>query len=182
MHVNNSQLILKFFSNKTSSFAGAKNQKSNPNAKAIEDLLTGRRKNSYGVEGMRITGRSDWKKIIDVSDEMKQHVFNDVKKEFYKYGGMSGGSTSETDAYYDKIHSYVKTLKASDRSSATWTISRLHLDIAHAVTNAVKAKVTGWSSGQQIPSDVLDEIFADESITSLISGKSASTQGLDIRV
>ena len=43
---------------------------------------------------------------------MKQHVFEDVKKEFYKYGGMSGDSAAETDAYFDKIHSYVKTLKA----------------------------------------------------------------------
>jgi hypothetical protein len=90
---------------------------------------------------------------------MKQHVFEDVKKEFYKYGGMSGDSTAETDAYYDKIHSYVKTLKASDRSPATWTLSQLHLDLAHAVTTAVKEKVPGWTNGKPIPSDVLDEIF-----------------------
>ena len=113
-------------------------------------------------------------KIINVSDEMKQHVFEDVKKEFYKYGGMSGDSTSETDAYYDKIHSYVKTLKASDRSPATWTLSQLHLDLTHAVTAAVKEKVPGWTNGKPIPSDVLDEIFADESITSMVSGKSGT--------
>jgi len=159
-----------------------KNQNSNPNAKAIDDLLSGRRKNSYGVEGMRITGRTDWKRIINVSDEMKQHVFEDVKKEFYQYGGMSGDNTAETDAYYDKIHSYLKTLKGSDRSPAAWTLSRLHLDLAHAVTNAVKEKVPGWTSGQHIPSDVLDEIFADESITSMVFGKSEETKGLDIQV
>ena len=127
----------------------------------LEDLRSGKFKNSYGVEGMCVTGRSGWRKIIDVSDEMKQHVFEDVKKEFYKYGGMSGDSTAETDAYYDKIHSYVKTLKASDRSPATWTLSQLHLDLAHAVTAAVKEKVPGWTNGKPIPSDVLDEIFAD---------------------
>lgn len=158
------------------------NQKNNPNAKAIADLLSGRRKNSYGVEGMRITGRTDWKRTIPVSDEMKQHVFEDVKKEFYKYGGMSGDNIAETDAYYDKIHSYVKTLKASDRSPATWTLSQLHLDLAHAVTDAVKAKVPGWTSGQQIPSDVLDEIFADEKITSMVSGKSGAAKGFDIQI
>lgn len=131
---------------------------------------------------MRITGRTDWKRIIDVSDEMKQHVFEDVKKEFYKYGGMSGDNIAETDAYYDKIHSYVKTLKASDRSPATWTLSQLHLDLAHAVTDAVKAKVPGWTSGQQIPSDVLDEILADEKITSMVSGKSGDAKGFDIQI
>ena len=180
--VNNNQGILQLFSNKNFPFAGTKNQKSNSNAKAIDDFLSGRRKNSYGVEGMRITGRADWKRIIDVSDEMKQHVFEDVKKEFYKYGGMSGDNIAETDAYYDKIHSYVKTLKASDRSPATWTLSQLHLDLAHAVTDAVKAKVPGWTSGQQIPSDVLDEIFADEKITSMVSGKSGDAKGFDIQI
>lgn len=176
---NNNQGIRQFLSNKGFPFSGVKDRSSNPNKKVIDDLLSGRRKNSYGVEGMRITGQSGWKKIIHVSDEMKQHVFEDVKKEFYKYGGMSGNNMAETDAYYDKIHSYVKTLKASDRSPATWTLSRLHLDLAHAVKKAVKAKVPNWTSGQQISSDVLDEIFADESITSIVSGK---TKGMDVKV
>ncbi len=183
MRIGNSyQGIWQFFSNKSFSFAGAKNQKSNPNAKAIEDLLSGRRKNSYGIEGMRITGRTDWKRVIPVSDEMKQHVLEDVKREFYRYGGMSGDNTAETDAYYDRIHSYVRTLKASDRSPATWTLSQLHLSIAHEVKSAVKEKIPGWTSGQQIPSKVLDEIFADESVTSLVTGKSAEAGKLNVKV
>lgn len=95
---------------------------------------------------------------------------------------MSGDSTAETDAYYGKIHSYVKTLKASARSPVAWTLSQLHLDLAHAVKNAVKETVPGWTSGQQIPSDVLDEIFADESITSMVSGKSREPRGIDMQV
>ncbi len=181
---NNNQGIWQFFkkgANENFPFAGVPGNGSKGNEKAIADLLSGRRKNSYGVEGMRITGRTDWKRIINVSDEMKQHVLEDVKKEFYQYGGMSGDNTAETDAYYDKIHSYVKTLKASDRSPATWTLSQLHLDLAHAVTTAVKEKVPGWTNGQQIPSDILDEIFADESITSMVSGKSGGGKGIDIQ-
>ena len=42
--VNNNQGILQLFSNKNFLFAGTKNQKSNSNAKAIDDLLSGRRK------------------------------------------------------------------------------------------------------------------------------------------
>lgn len=176
MRIGNNDLgMVQFFSSK-------KNAKNNPNTKAIEDLLSGRRKNSYGVEGMRITGRTDWKRIIPVSEEMKQHVLEDVKKEFYQYGEMSGDNAAETDAYYDKIHSYIKTLKASDRSPATWTLSQLHLDLAHAVKNAVQEKVPGWTSGQQIPSNVLDEIFADKRITSIVSGKLESARGIDIQV
>ena len=61
----------------------------------LEDLLSGHYKNSYGVEGMCVTGRSDYKKIIPVSDEMKNHVLEDVKLGYYKYNGMSGDNEAE---------------------------------------------------------------------------------------
>ncbi len=35
------------------------------------------------------------RKIIKVSDEMKQRVFNSVKDAFYKYNGMSGDNEPE---------------------------------------------------------------------------------------
>ncbi len=31
---------------------------------------------------MGITGRTDWKRIVNVSEEMKQHVYEDVKRRF----------------------------------------------------------------------------------------------------
>ncbi len=181
MNISNNYVI-QLFSKSKFPFVGMKNKGNTSNAKAIEDLLSGRRKNSYGVEGMRITGRTDWKKTVDVSDEMKQHVLDNVKKEFYKYGGMSGNNTNETNAYYNKIHSYIKTLNTNERSSATWTLSQLHLDIARAVKNAVKVKMPEWTSGQKIPSDVLDEIFADESITSIVTEKSTGIKELDMEI
>lgn len=49
-----------------------------------------------------MTGRSDYKKIISVLDEMKQHVLEDVKMVYYKYNGMSGDNEAECDAYYGK--------------------------------------------------------------------------------
>ncbi len=140
----------------------------------INDLRSGHFKNSYGVEGMNITGRTDWKRIVDVSDEMKAHVLKDVKMGYYKYGGMSGDNKAEEDAYYDKIHNYIKSVNKSDRSAVGWTLSQLHLDLANAVKTAVQKKIPSWTPGQQIPSDVLDEIFADESITSIMSRYSSA--------
>lgn len=60
-------------------FAGAK-RSSAGGRNTLEDFLTGHRKNSYGVEGMRIT--ADSRRIIKVSDEMKQLVLDDVKKAY----------------------------------------------------------------------------------------------------
>lgn len=34
----------------------------------IDDLLSGHFKDSYGAEGMGITGKTDWKRIVNVSE------------------------------------------------------------------------------------------------------------------
>lgn len=97
---------------------------------------------------------------------------------------MSGDSTAETDAYYDKIHSYVKTLKASDRSPATWTLSQLHLDIAGRVAQAVKKKDPIWTAGKPISREILDDILAGDTIyhDSVNALYSKGSKGIDMQV
>ena len=71
-------------------FGGASRRPNAGGRNTLEDLLTGHYKNSYGVEGMCVTNNPNARKIIQVSDEMKQRVFDNVKDAFYKYNGMSG--------------------------------------------------------------------------------------------
>lgn len=137
----------------------------------IEDLRSGHFKNSYGVEGMLITGRSDYKKIIDVSDEMKEHVLKNVKQAYYKYNGMSGDNAAEERAYHGTLNEYYKTLDREDRLSACWTLGQLEMKLARTVSDAVKEKVPGWTAGQQIPEGLLDEIFAGEDIDRIMAEK-----------
>lgn len=189
--VNNNQGILQLFSrmngngtnaNKPFGSTASSRHFGIGGRNTLEDFLSGHRKNSYGVEGMCVTGRSDYKKIIPVSDEMKQHVLEDLKRAYYKYNGMSGDNEAEWDAYYRKNNEYYKTLKKEDRLSACWTLNQLHLGISKKVTAAIKAEVPGWTAGKPIPEGLLDKIFADESITSMVSGKSGTTEGLDIKI
>ena len=182
---NNSQGIWQLLSRVNGNRANTKGAKrSGAGGNTIDDLLSGHFKNSYGVESMEITGKTDWKRIVNVSDEMKQHVYEDVKKEFYKYGGMSGNNTAETDAYYDKIHSYVKTLDLKTRRAAPWTLNQLHLEIAGRVTQAVKAKDPAWTAGEPISHDVLDEIFAGDTLyqDSVNALYAKGGKGLDMKV
>lgn len=186
---NNYQGLWQFFSmmnrgmtNTKMSFGSGTAKRSGAGGRnTLEDLLSGHFKNSYGVEGMCVTGRSDYKKIIPVSDEMKQHVLEDVKMAYYKYNGMSGDNEAEWDAYYRKNNEYYKTLKKEDRLSAAWTLNQLHLGISGKVTSALKEKIPGWTAGQSIPKGMLDEIFADEGITSMVTGKSGGTKGIDLQ-
>lgn len=132
----------------------------------LEDLLSGHYKNSYGVEGMVITKGSNRKRIMEVSDEMKQHVFNDIKNSFYNYYGMSDDNETEQKNYNSKINSYLKTLKVEDRSATSWTLGQMKVGLARTVTQAIKAKVPTWTEGKPISHDILDEIFSDESLFS----------------
>lgn len=143
----------------------------------IEDLRSGHFKNSYGVEGMLLTGDPNQKRIIDVSGEMKELVFENVKTSYYKYNGMSGDNQAEEEAYQGKRNEYYKTLSREDRVPAAWTLSQLELKLAREVSGAVREKMPGWSAGQQIPKDILDEIFADEKITSIVKGDIKETLG-----
>lgn len=165
MHIKPNNTIFKSFqTNQTHFLTSTTRHNSSSGTNTISDLLSGHFKNSYGIEGMEITGKTDWRRIIKVSDEMMNHVLEDVKKEFYKYGGMSGANTSEHNAYYEKIHSYVKTLNASDRRAAPWTLNQLHLELAGRVTKAVKERDSAWTAGKPIAHEILDEIFSDDTL------------------
>ncbi len=91
----------------------------------LEDFLSGHRKNSYGVEGMCVTNNPNARTIINVSDKMKQRVFNSVKDAFYKYNGMSGDNEAEWEEMARAKNKYYKTLKVSDRAAAAWTLGHL---------------------------------------------------------
>lgn len=137
----------------------------------IEDLYSGHFKNSYGVEGMCVTGRSDYKKIIDVSEEMKTHVLEDTKRAYYKYNGMSGGNDKEEEAYARGLNEYYKTLDKKDRLSAAWTLGQLRLELSREVADEIREEVPGWKAGEAIPAGLLDKIFAGERIASILAGK-----------
>ncbi len=140
----------------------------------IQDLYSGHYKNSYGVEGMCVTGRSDYKKIIDVSDDMKTHVLNEVKKSYYKYNGMSGGNEREDEAYARGLNEYYKTLDREDRLSAAWTLGQLSQELSKAVISGIREKIPGWKAGEQIPTEVLDEIFSGKTIESIMTRKAGT--------
>jgi len=61
-------------------------------------------------------------------------------------------------------------------------LSQLHLEISGRVTQAVNEKDPTWTAGKPISHEILDEIFADESITSMVSGKSGTAEGMDIQI
>ena len=87
---------------------------------------------------MCVTNNPNARKIIKVSDEMKQRVFNSVKDAFYKYNGMSGDNEAEWEEMAQAKNNYYKTLKKEDRVAASWTLQQLEISIGRKVASAVK--------------------------------------------
>lgn len=68
-----------------------------------------------------ITGRSDWKKIVSVSDEVKAELAEVVKQDFIS---TNGKSIPEGTRRNDVINKYLNTLPSKQRSSASWTFGQ----------------------------------------------------------
>jgi len=166
---NNYQVFMNNFSNynsrKRNNLSINKNSKKSSvhSGHTLEDFLSGHKKNSYGVEGMDVTGRSDYKKIVPISDEIKQHIYDDIKAAYYERNGMSG-SDADMDAHYDKIHEYIKVTDKEDRLFVSWTIGQFSISLANKVVSKIKEKDPKWEAGQPVSKDILDEIFADDKL------------------
>ena len=51
--------------------------------------------NANGVAGMDVTGKgTSWQKLTNVSEEYRQKMFDNVKKEFIHENGVSNGDTT----------------------------------------------------------------------------------------
>ena len=72
----------------------------------LADLL-----NANGVAGMDVTGKgTSWQQLTSVSEEYRQKMFDNVKREFIKENGISNGDTTKrSDIFKDYQLSEVKT-------------------------------------------------------------------------
>ena len=59
--------------------------------------------NSNGVAGMDVTGKdTSWQKLTSVSEEYRQKMFDNVKREFIQEKGISNGDTTKrSDVFRD---------------------------------------------------------------------------------
>lgn len=122
--------------------------------------------NSQGIAGMSIHGKSpsEWHKIVKVSDEGRQNIFDMVKKEFIQENGvLNGDTTKKSEVYAD----YQRSIPKKDRLSATWTLGEYERQYYNAIYSAVKASNPGWKQGQRFDPSVLEGITR-ESVDSRI--------------
>jgi hypothetical protein len=107
-------------------------------------------------EGMLSFGDSDtsWRKIVPVSDDVKDKIIATVRKQFLENG--NGLLSAEDGDELGKImKEYRKSVPANERLSVTWTLNKIYVDEARRLTDYVKSKNPTWNLGQQFDKNIL---------------------------
>jgi hypothetical protein len=64
--------------------------------------------NANGVAGMDVTGKgTSWQKLTNVSEEYRQKMFDNVKKEFIQENGVSNGDTTKRSDIFDNYRNSI---------------------------------------------------------------------------
>ena len=155
-------LLNKLFSQKNGNKAGTSNQA----GAAISGGVKHKHSNMYydenGIPWMSkeqadrcITGRSDWKKIVSVSDEVKAELAEVVKQDFIATNGWGKPDGSKKP---DVINKYLNTIPSTQRNSAAWTLQRMAGDYATRMEKLVRENNPGWKPGDAFDTSILDQL------------------------
>lgn len=126
----------------------------------------GNRLNAHGVAGMDATGKSlaERHQIINVSEDARQSMFDEVKRHFMLENGVANGDTTRRT---DIFTAYQKSVPIEDRQKGTWTLEQYERNYRQAFYDACKAADPKWELGKSIPAGALDNVTR-ESVDSML--------------
>lgn len=102
-----------------------------------------------------ITGRSDWRKIVSVSDEVKAKLAEVVKQDFIS---TNGAGIPEGTRRNDVINKYLSTIAPKNCASVCWTLDNMAGDYATKLAKLVKENNPGWKPGDAFDTSILDQL------------------------
>ena len=128
--------------------------------------------------------RSTWQQLIDVSDDARQKMFDNVKREFIQENGISNGDTTKRSKIFRE---YQLSVKKEDRAKGTWTLQQYEGKYRSAMYAVVKAANPDWKPGQSFDPGILDSVTRESVESQLVKSgnrfvKKSSGSALDIQV
>lgn len=143
------------------------------NVQAIKNLMSGY--NSDGdytaggriVPGMLVNGipESERHQIISISENARQKMFENCKREFIaEYGVANGDTTKRSDVY----RAFQLSIKKEDRLKGTWTLQQYETAYNQAFYDAVKTADPNWEPGRPFNRSILDSITRESVDNALV--------------
>ncbi len=132
----------------------------------------------HGKDGT--VDRSSWQQIINVSDDARQKMFDNVKREFIQENGISNGDTTKRSKIFRE---YQLSVKKEDRAKGTWTLQQYEGKYRSAMYAALKAANPNWQPGQPFDSSILDSVTRELVESNLVqSGNQFVRKSIDYSV
>lgn len=122
----------------------------------------------HGEDGT--VDRSTWQQLINVSDDARQKMFDNVTREFIQENGISNGDTTKRSQVFRE---YQLSVKKEDRAKGTWTLQQYEGKYRSAMYAAVKAANPNWQPGQPFDPGILDSVTRESVESQLV--KSGNT-------
>lgn len=112
---------------------------------------------AFGVSGLTVTDKNVGSKnrIVSISEDIKDEMFELTKKEFLQENGVANGETTKRSDIYRKMYPQIAK---KDRLAAGHTLSQYEKQYLQAFKDAVKAADPTWKEGKPISAGVLDNI------------------------
>lgn len=167
----------------------AKNQRStgttNKSSKSVEEQLY---ESGVCVRGMIIDGKSEseWHKMIDVSEEYRQKMFDECKRHFLQEKGVANGDTTRRSEVF---RAYQLSIKEDDRLKGTWSLEQYEKQYRAAFAAAVRAADPSWTYGDSFDASILDSVTREsvesqltQSGNTLVKRSSVSGSTLDMKI
>lgn len=118
--------------------------------------------NANGVAGMDVTGKgTSWQKLSNVSEDHRQKMFDNVKREFIQEKGLSNGDTTKRS---DIFKNYQLSVSKDKRLSGTWTLEQYEGQYRAAMYAAVKSANPNWKPGHAFDTSILDNVTRESGL------------------
>ena len=137
--------------------------------------------NADGVAGMDVTGKgTSWQKLTNVSEEYRQKMFDNVKREFIQENGISNGDTTKRS---DIFRDYQLSVSKDKRLSGTWTLGQYERQYRTAMYAAVKSANPSWKPGQTFDTSILNNVTRESVEATLVkNGNRLVRNSIDVSV
>ena len=114
----------------------------------------------------QVTGKgTSWQQLTSVSEEYRQKMFDNVKREFIKENGISNGDTTKRS---DIFKDYQLSVSKDKRLSGTWTLEQYEGQYRAAMYAAVKSANPNWKPGQKFDTSILDNVTRESVESTLV--------------
>ena len=117
-------------------------------------------KAGYAEEGMlHAEGDTSWKKIVSVSDDIREKITSVAKRQFMSKSGGELYNAADGDEIGAIMKEYRSHLPANERASATWTLGQIVRDETARLANIVKSSDPTWEQGKPFDRNIFNDNY-----------------------